>query len=207
MPRKTNTAKRYELARRAFDVIRERGLHRTTMSDVAAGLGMKRPTLYWYFADLGQIMNTMLEVLLAEQDEFLAERLADIDHPIDALGAFVRSTHEFYEGREDVVVMLFQLWSSGPRDEPNPVVARTRMHAEPRRQLAVQLVEQGIADGRVVQCDARELVELVSAVVDGVMLRHVGLGQDVEPVLDGLHTHVLAPLKVEPSTTPEEDVP
>ncbi len=59
MPRTPDMKRRAEIAARAFEVLRERGLQRTGMADVATALGMKRPTLYWYFRDLGQLFDEL----------------------------------------------------------------------------------------------------------------------------------------------------
>ena len=60
MPRRPDLARRAELARAAFEVLRTRGMQ-TSMRELADALGVKRPTLYFYFPDLGAVFETVLD--------------------------------------------------------------------------------------------------------------------------------------------------
>jgi len=66
MARTPDEAKRREIAEGALNVLRERGIHQTTMSHIAAALGMKRPALCWYFSDLGQIFEYSMQQIRAD---------------------------------------------------------------------------------------------------------------------------------------------
>ena len=60
MPRRPDLARRSDLARAAFDVLQNRGMQ-TSMRELADALGVKRPTLYFYFPDLGAVFETVLD--------------------------------------------------------------------------------------------------------------------------------------------------
>ena len=60
MPRRPDLARRAELAHAAFEVLRARGMQ-TSMRELADALGVKRPTLYFYFPDLGAVFETVLD--------------------------------------------------------------------------------------------------------------------------------------------------
>ncbi len=60
MARTVDTQRRTELARQALEVMRARGIGRTTMSELAQALGVKRPTLYFYFRDLTGLLHAAL---------------------------------------------------------------------------------------------------------------------------------------------------
>ena len=60
MPRRPDLTRRAELAAAAFEVLRTRGVG-TSMRELADALGVKRPTLYFYFPDLGAVFETVLE--------------------------------------------------------------------------------------------------------------------------------------------------
>src|SRR5207245_9747833 len=99
MSRPPDLARRAQLAARAFDVIRARGVHRTTMSDLAAALGLKRPTLYFYFKDLGAVFEAVLEETQRLYFAHVTARVAGVAHPIDLVAAVRRATLEFNQGR------------------------------------------------------------------------------------------------------------
>ena len=205
MARSPDQERRAQIAQQAFAYLRGRGGARVTMSELAQALGMKRPTLYWYYSDIASIFEEVLTQLLQEQDGFVMARLVGIDHPIDLLLAYVRAVHEFYAGREDMIVFLLQFWAAGDPQEPTRTLSKLREHYQPRRALAVQLVESGVAAGQVAPCDARALVGLLGAMVDGLLIQRV-----IEQPLDLTpHYHLIAqilePLRRNPSRPYPED--
>jgi hypothetical protein len=74
---------------------------------------------------------------------------------------------------------------------------------EAHRRAAADRVRQGIADGMVVPCDADALVNLVRAVIDGLMVQRVVTGTPLAPVHRLLWKHVLLPLKKKPKKRSE----
>ena len=194
MPRTVDVARRAELASRAFDAIRARGVHRTTMSDLAAELGLKRPTLYFYFKDLGAVFEAVLEETQKTYFTFVSTKVAGVAHPIDLLAAVMRATLEFHQGRRDRIVLLFQLWAAGGGDADR-ALAKNRELTEPMRAILVRQVEAGVADGRVAPCDPARLCDLALSVLDGALVHEVTRNASAAPIVDELEKRVLAPLR------------
>jgi len=195
MARKLDLARRAELASRAFDVIRARGVHRTTMSDLASALGLKRPTLYFYFKDLGAVFEAVLDETQRQYFAHVMARVGGIAHPIDLLGAVLRATVEFHQGKRDRIVLLFQLWAVGGAD-PDRVLARSRELTDPMRALLVQQVAGGIAAGQVADCDPARIVDLSLTVLDGALVHEVTRHTPAHDVVDEFERRVLAPLRL-----------
>lgn len=194
MPRPPDLARRAELAAKAFDVIRARGVHRTTMSDLAAELGLKRPTLYFYFKDLGAVFDAVLEETQQAYFAYVSAKVAGVAHPIDLLAAVMRATIEFHQGRRDRIVLLFQLWAAGGSD-PERVIAKNRELVDPMRALIVRQVEAGVADGRIAACDPVRLVDLAMTVLDGSLVHEVTRSASALPLVDEFERRVLTPLR------------
>src|SRR5512147_1533991 len=116
MARPVDTARRSALLARALEVLRARGPGRTTMSELASALGVKRPTLYFYFRDLSALLLAAVEDVYRAYAVHVAGRLATIDHPIVALGELARATVEYQRERRELVILLFQLWAAGNTD-------------------------------------------------------------------------------------------
>src|SRR5512143_4243042 len=112
MPRRPDLARRAELARAAFDVRRARGVH-TSMRELADALGVKRPTLYFYFPDLGAVFETVLDETYRALAEHVLAAMQGIDHPLDRLRAVVDATISFHRERPQLIGGLFQLWAVG----------------------------------------------------------------------------------------------
>lgn len=205
MARTLDIARRAELAAAAVDVLRARGVQRCTMSELADALGLKRPTLYFYFKDLGAVFDAVLEDTQRRFGEHVARRLSapEIVHPIDALIAMARASAEFVTGQRDEVALLVQLWSAHAGD-PARVLARGRELAEPLRQGLIARLADGVAAGTVAPCHPERVVDLMLATLDGALVAQVTRGAQPQPIVEELIARVLEPLAVRarPSRAP-----
>ncbi len=195
MSRPVDTQRRSELASRALDVLRARGIGRTTMSELATALGVKRPTLYFYFRDLTALLHAAIEDVYRGYFAHVTARVSGIEHPIEALGELARATVEFHRGRRDLVVLLFQLWAAGDAD-PEALLARSRAVGEPLRAELIARLRAGIERKVVARCDPERVVDLVLTVLDGTIVQEVTRGASGAPVVDELWQRVLAPLVI-----------
>lgn len=180
-------------------MLRARGVHGVSMSDLAGALGIKRPTLYFYFRDLGGVFDVVFEDTQRRYLEHVARRLEGVEHPIEQLIALARATAEFHHGQRDLVVLLFQLWAVGGKD-PERVVARGRELFEPTRQLLIARIVAGLAAGVVAPCDPARVVDLVQATLDGAMVAQVTRRAPPGPIVEEMIARVLEPLMLRPRT-------
>lgn len=206
MARRLDIARRAELASRAVSVLKARGVQRCTMSDLATALGIKRPTLYFYFRDLGAVFDVVFEDTQRRYLDHVARRLDGVVHPIDQLIVLARATAEFQTGQRDLVVLLFQLWAVGGSD-PEKVLARGRELFEPSRQLLTARVAAGVAAGQVTACDPARLVDLVIATMDGAMVAQVTRRVPPGPIIEEMIARVLEPLALRARVRPARREP
>ncbi|MBW1878152.1 MAG: TetR/AcrR family transcriptional regulator [Deltaproteobacteria bacterium] len=199
MPRTPDEAKRREIAEGALKVLREHGIHQTTMSHIASALGMKRPTLYWYFSDLGEIFEYSMQQIRTDEAAFIVERIRGIDHPLDLLEGLIRADAEFFEqrGLEDFLLLLVQFLGAGDAASR----ARYRRIAvadmEPLRLMLIASVAAGVEGGMIAPCDPETLVDFLFVVLDGAMVHGVLRGADTSSIYDFVHTAVIAPLRLD----------
>lgn len=193
MPRRPDLARRAELARAAFDVLRTRGVQ-TSMSELADALGVKRPTLYFYFPDVGAVFESVLEQTYQAHAELVLARMRAAPHPLDRLRAMVDVTIAFHRERPQLLGGLFQLWAMGGRDVAS-VVDRGRRALTASRDVLVADLRGGIARREVLPCDPERIVDLVLAVLDGVLVHHVlGIAR-TDGVIEELADRVIEPLR------------
>lgn len=193
MARRPDLARRAELARAAFDVLRTRGVQ-TTMSELADALGVKRPTLYFYFPDLGAVFESVLEQTYQAHAEAVLARMREQPHPLDRLRALVDVTLAFHRERPQLLAGLFQLWAIGGRDVAT-VVERGRRALLATRDALVADLRGGIARKEVLPCEPERIVDLVLAVLDGVLVHQVlGIARP-EGTSDELAERVIEPLR------------
>jgi AcrR family transcriptional regulator len=194
MPRRPDLARRAELARAAFEVLRARGMQ-TSMRELADALGVKRPTLYFYFPDLGAVFETVLDQMYQALAETVVARTRGLPHPLDRLRAVVEATMDFHRERPDLIGGLFQLWALGGRDF-SVVLDRERRIVLAARDALVADLRAGIAKKQVRPCDPDRIVDLVLAVVDGVLVHHVlGIAR-ADDVIAEMTDRILEPLRI-----------
>ena len=193
MPRRPDLARRAELATAAFEVLRARGVS-TSMSELAEALGVKRPTLYFYFPDVGAVFETVLDQTYQQLAEYVVMRTKTVDHPLDRLRTVVDATIAFHRERPQLIGGLFQLWAIGGRDVATLLDRERRIVVAARDALVADL-RAGIARREVRACDPERIVELVLAVVDGVLVHHVlGIARP-DGVIAELVERILEPLR------------
>ena len=193
MPRRPDLARRTELAHAAFEVLRSRGMQ-TSMRELAEALGVKRPTLYFYFPDLGSVFETVLDQTYQAHAELVLARLKNVEHPLDRLLTVVDATIAFHRERPQLIGGLFQLWAVGGRDF-QALLDRERRIVVAARDVLVADLRGGIARKEVKPCDPERVVDLVLAVVDGVLVHHViGIARP-DGVIEELAERVIEPLR------------
>src|SRR3569623_2536757 len=114
MPRSPDLARRAELAAAAFDVLRTRGVQ-TSMRVLADARGVKRPTLYFYFPDVGAVFETVLDQTYAALTELVLARVRNLAHPLDRLRAVDDATIAFHSQRPKLKGGLYPMWAMGGR--------------------------------------------------------------------------------------------
>jgi AcrR family transcriptional regulator len=193
MARPPEPEKRLELARQAVEVLEREGLD-VPMSRLADALDVNRTTLLYHFPSRSQIVETALEALMVEQAFFVLAALEEHEHPIDRLYAQLRAVHAFHHGREARIVFLSQAIAASGERMAEILAVGNRVFEAHRRDQANR-VRKGIADGIVAPCDADALVNLVRAVIEGLMVQRVLTGVKLAPVHELLWKQLLLPLK------------
>jgi AcrR family transcriptional regulator len=114
-----------EILDAAWDVARSEGLAGLSLRDVAQKIGMRPPSLYWYFAS----KNAIYDAMFAQGNRQLLERLAEQDWPQEPR-AILRLGARAFVGFcvEDVqrYQLLFQ--RTIPNFEPSPDAYAIAVH-------------------------------------------------------------------------------
>jgi len=106
-----------EILQAAWELVRTQGLAGLSLRDVAHKIGMRPPSLYWYFAS----KNAVYDAMFARGNRQLLARLAEQDWPADPRALLRLSARLFVEfSAEDVerYQLLFQ--RTIPDFEPSP---------------------------------------------------------------------------------------
>lgn len=197
MPRPRDEAKTRDLALRAAAVLERDGLT-ISAEHLARELGIKRPTLLYHFPTHGHVVQVALAELLREQAAFVEQRVERHQHPIDRLYARLRAIHEFHAGREARLLFLTQAIAVTGGARVADILKGAADLFEGARKDMVARVEKGIEEGIVHPCDAKALVALLRAVIDGLTIQRVTSPRSVAPAHELFWEKVLLPLKRDP---------
>ena len=140
------------------------------------------------------MFETVLDQTYAALTELVLARVRNVDHPLDRLRAVVDATIAFHRERPQLIGGLFQLWAMGGRDFQT-VLDRERRAVLVARDALVADLRAGIAKKQVRPCEPDRIVDLVLAVVDGVLVHHViGIARP-DGVLEELAARIIEPLR------------
>lgn len=194
MARPPDFAKRRELALRATEVLESEGLA-ISYEQLARAVGVNRTTLLYHFPTHADIIQTVLAGVLAEQGAFVESRIAEHEHPVDRLYARMCAVHEFHEGGEARLLFLSQAIAVTGGAKVGEIVKGASDSFEEGRRALVDGLERGIAAGTVAPCDAKAVVALTRAVIDGLTFQRVTSAGSIRPMQELFWKSVLLPLK------------
>ena len=183
-PRPSNAhVRRPAILTAAAEVISERGVSNTRISDVAERAGTSAPGVLYWFPTKDELL---VEALQFSDDRFyaaLTDELATLGTASERLGRLI----ELWPAEGDAETTLWmELWVRALRD---PQLAKTRERLDRRwREAIADIVRDGQADGEF--GDADDVALLLSAVMDGFAIQ-LALG-DPAVTADTVKRHCLA---------------
>ncbi len=91
---------RERIVHAALQLVAERGMSATTMSELAERSQISRPTLYSHFSDVEQVLAAWLADEVDRVQVVMAERLSEHEDPLARLEAYVLVQCEYFAGSE-----------------------------------------------------------------------------------------------------------
>jgi AcrR family transcriptional regulator len=156
-------AKRQAVLQAAAQLFNERGFHATSLDDIAARLGVSKPTLYYYVKNKDQILLQCVSQGLAMTLEGIEASRREGGHAIDQLRACMRVY-------ADIVTQPFGMCLIRVGDEEVPEPSRTelrRMKSEIDHAFR-RLVAQCVEEGSVAPCDPKMTAFVIAGALSWV---------------------------------------
>lgn len=153
--------KREAVVRAAAAAFNERGFSQTSMDDVAAALGISKPTLYQYFRSKQDILYECHRLAAQHGEEGLADAHAHGGPALDKLLVYVRRfMMGFFDDLGSCAVLL----------DVNSLTEANRATIVQRRDAVSDgvesLVKAGIRDGSIASCDPKLAALFIFGVVN-----------------------------------------
>ena len=164
--------RRQAILQAAREVFFDEGFRQATVEVVAERAGISKGTVYLYF----QSKETILAHLLLEGLDDLVDKLKDTyasDEPLSAEERLRRMAwmyFEFFQEEPRYLHFLVALDRGRFREVVPPLVYQKVLEASLEGlEWAMRAVEQGIAEGSLRPCDARQAAATVWAALNGVL--------------------------------------
>jgi AcrR family transcriptional regulator len=150
----------------AAEVISERGVQNTRISDVAERAGTSAPGVLYWFPTKDQLLAEALQFSDDRFYESLTSELEALSSPTDRLARLIELWPAEGDGE---TVLWMELWVRALRD---PQLAKTRERLDRRwREAIADVVRDGQASGEFGGDDADDLALLLGAVLDGYAIQ------------------------------------
>jgi AcrR family transcriptional regulator len=173
-PRPSNAhVRRPAILTAAAEVISERGVQNTRISDVAERAGTSAPGVLYWFSSKDELLA---EALTFSDDRFYDTLTAELEGLPTATDRLTRLIELWPAEGDGETVLWMELWVRALRD---PKLAATRERLDGRwREAIADVVREGQASGEFGGDDADDLALLLGAVMDGYAIQ-LALGDPV----------------------------
>lgn len=172
--RKLSEGRRAQILNAAVEVIVERGLCDTRISDVAVRAGTSSALILYYFESKDRLLA---EALAFSEERFYSETFEELDGIESAREKLIRlialscSPGPASQQWMDEWVLWLDMWARSPRD---PEVARDREALDRRwRQTIVDIVRDGQERGEFAPIDPEDFALRLAVMVDGLAIQVV----------------------------------
>jgi len=171
--------KREVILHAAASLFRTKGFAHTSLEDIAAALGVTKPTIYYYFASKQEILYRCLLAVFDAADQALTESIESAETGREALETYF---HRY---------LLMQLQGSVPAvplDDARALSADYFEHItkrrKERRDRLRAVVADGIKDGSIVDCDPKVVVSTWAGATTWVVDAYSGNPEDAARIAD-----------------------
>jgi len=169
----------------AAEVISERGVQNTRISDVAERAGTSAPGVLYWFPTKDQLLAEALQFSDDRFYEGLTDELGGLDSAADRLARLIELWPSDTDGE---TVLWMELWVRSLRD---PQLAATRERLDRRWRTAIaDIVREGQVSGEFRPADADDVALLLGALMDGFAIQ-LAL-RDPAVTVEAVRRHCLA---------------
>jgi AcrR family transcriptional regulator len=184
-PRPTNAhVRRPAILTAAAEVISERGVHGTRISDVAERAGTSAPGVLYWFASKDELLA---EALTFADDRFYDGLAAELEELGSASERLARLLELWPAEGDAETVLWMELWVRALHD---PDLNETRERLDRRwRETLAEVIREGQRRGEFAPADADETALQLGALMDGYAIQ-LALG-DPSVTADVVHRHCL----------------
>lgn len=151
----TKENKKEQILKAAGGVFARYGFSKTTMDDIGELVGMKKNSLYHYFANKEDIFCGIIEIDAEEYFSTLQSSLAEESRASDKLRKYVMITSDFWREK----VNSYQLVTSMQAEIVQRIAKLYEVSIRQQKRLIQEILERGVSSKEFIEHDSKQLSE------------------------------------------------
>jgi AcrR family transcriptional regulator len=163
----TEQARRKQILQAASELFRSQGFTNTSLDDIAKAVGVSRGVLFYYFDGKREIGEHTVRQTLRGYSDYVRERVSRRRSPRNRLLEFVDACLDYQQAHPEVYIEYVEL--IGCLGDDDDKYRLNKAVNKRTREMLVELIESGQADGDIAGLPARELADVLQAFIDGMM--------------------------------------
>lgn len=194
MARTVDEKKRLELAYSAFQIIAQKGLFNTSLTDLSKGLQIKRTTLYWYFKSVPQIILEVFKDIKKQENDFLDEATKDLEDPIQWMTSIMHASFEFYKDKDAYLTVIFQLCGDGYDPDIQEFIQNDSQRLLGFRVETVERLQNWVEQGLLLPHQPTLIFDACLSFITGIILQNQEYQIDGKGLIELFVNGILRPL-------------
>lgn len=126
---------------RSAEIFSQRGFRGTSMNEIAAAVGLSKPTLYHYFRNKEELLVRLYSAVLDESVEYTRQTIAGAPSPLSAIRELIVTRVEYTCQKQSILRVFFEEEHELPAKLAEEVLHRKRAFDD----LFRALVEEHLA--------------------------------------------------------------
>ncbi len=147
--------KKEQIIKAASSVFARYGFNKATMDDIGELVGMKKNSLYHYFANKEDIFCGIIEIDAEEYFNTLRTSLAEENSAIEKLRKYVQFTSDFWREK----VNSYQLVTSMQAEIVQRIAELYDISIRRQKIIIQEILEEGVRSNEFTQHDSKQLSE------------------------------------------------
>lgn len=161
----------------AIQTIATQGFSQASLAEIAKEAGISKGVISYHFDGKEELVEEILRSLLRKPAEFVKERVARAETPLEKLRAYIEANFDFMKANRVGYVALVDLW--GQRDSGHNSLNADAY--EPSRHYLAHILEEGQESGAMRSFPVMPTASLIQGAIDGVMLQWVFDEKAIDP--------------------------
>lgn len=162
-------SKQEHLIRHTYRLIGSKGMHRTTLQDVADSAGVSKAVIVYYFKSKDNLVLRTMKWVLARVAQRIRRAIARADSPEDKIKAMIGSIFIDAKRNRNFYLAYTDLIDYAARKDDFQDLSTTFRSVV--NSLYADIIRSGLEDGSFKASDADTAATVVRAVIDGLFLQ------------------------------------